>query len=241
MKQRYSTISDYHVCPDLYRFKHVLGLKEPGKESLAMAFGTGMHLAMEVLFMEHDVESALSSFRRYWSSLDFGQMDNDRLTTEELLNNAEIFITRFDRLHKKNFTAMHLEKKMSTDLYEGTADFIGQYKGDTSIVDFKTSSMRFSKERIISNEQMHLYGHLANEALQIPVSKLVYVIFIKHKTDPSISVQTLDFDLSTSKTMENVNAVKKNIDAGNFYKNTKSCVQGTRICPFFDKCWKQGG
>lgn len=237
MSYRYSTISDYYTCPTLYKHKHVDGLKEPGLKSTAMAFGTAVHLAMEVL-LTAGVDEALEVFNTYWDSLDLTDYEPDRLTKDQLKNNGQVFITRFNRLHRKHFDVVALERRLDGTVgphkISGTVDLIARYKGIYSVVDFKTAAYRYPPERIMVNDQMPMYCHMdGNKAEQ-----LVYVIFIKHPENPSISVQTRAVTgQDVEKAMNNVGVVIDSINSGMLYKNTKSCIIGSRKCAFFKNCW----
>ena len=60
-----TSISDFRRCPELFRLRHVKGLKRKVRDEAADA-GTGWHAAMKVWFDDGGYEAALAELRKHW-------------------------------------------------------------------------------------------------------------------------------------------------------------------------------
>lgn len=235
----YSRISDAQTCLRKYKLKHLdkVVIDEPGSADLS--FGTAVHLGLNESLLGGN---GLGLFEVFWGSVKNEAMDYGRCDWEALNHLGGVFISRFDRLHKKHFEPFQMEERLYTELegipFEGTPDFLGKYKGVPAVVDFKTAGYRYNPRKIICDEQMALYALMAEKATGFKPEKLVYIVFIKDPKNPSI--QTLEFDLTDTKlfsTLENVTQVSKDLQTRkDFPQNTASCLRGSIVCSYFETC-----
>src|SRR5690606_27931423 len=148
-------------------------------------------------------EDGEETFSLYWNSYQDADLRYTRFKFDDLNDIGLKLIARFARLHAKHFTPFKMEERLFGKIgefdIEGTPDFLGDFKGVPSIVDFKTSSKKYHKSRIISDEQMMLYAALSNQCLQYLPKQRIYYVFVK---DTTPSIQTLVEDISLDQIQE---------------------------------------
>lgn len=233
---RYSGLSAYYQCPKLYEYQCVLGLRSD--PTIDMEFGTAIHLIPEACFAG---ESPTATFLMKWEQAK--ELTERRHSWEELRSQGEVFASRFERLHAKHYEPLFVEKKISTQIGEfeitGTPDFIGKYKGELCVVDFKTSAYEYPKAKLDLNEQMYIYAYMAKKVYNLDIKALYYVVFIKN---PEPRIQVIRTELTQDKLndmMLNTVMVMRDIAAKKeFYKNRNSCILGKDYkCSFYNKCY----
>lgn len=240
----FSKISDSQTCLRLYRYKHIDKVKLEEELSADLEFGTAMHAALHQILKGGDGEAAFTS---HWEfardlGLDYGRLQHDQLREIGLR-----LLTRFKRLHAKKFKPFKMEERAFATIeglsLEGTPDFVGEFEGVPSIVDYKTSAYRYDKQKIVCDAQMPLYARLAELAWGYAVQQRVYVVFVKDAKDPSI--QIIKSPLTPMIVNDSiVNVIETCQDLQNrksFPMNTKACVVGARVCPFFSTCFRNQG
>ena len=121
--------------------------------------------------------------------------------------------------------------------WEGTADFLGLYKGVPAVIDYKTSAYNYPVEKILSNPQMPLYAEMAKQALGFEAQKIVYLVFNKRET----SIQVLETELTpelSQRALETAQQVAQDLDNRKVWpRNSASCIMGKHVCPWFQKCY----
>jgi len=231
----YSKLNTYRTCPTLFKAQYV-DKTLPMEMGLDTEFGTAVHLGINDMLEGGD---GITVFRVYWEGVN-PDLKKFKFDKKCLGFNGEVFLERFERLHLKHFKPHMMEERLydRVNKLEGTPDFLGDYKGIKSVVDFKTSSSRYDKRKIVAEEQLSFYGHLASLTGYVPTQK-VYVVFIKDFKMPSIQIlkQELTQD-AMNDTIQNVGNEVVNIQSlNNYTKNPQSCVRGPIICPNFQNCW----
>jgi len=235
----FSKISDARTCLRKYKLKHIDKLStEEGKKG-DLEFGTAMHLGVEMYLRGED---GLAIFRLYWDSIKDEKVEYGRYGWGPLLEMGVELLPRFKKLHSKLFKPFKLEERIETTLggigFEGTPDFLGEYDGVPSVIDFKTSGARYEKLRLECDEQMPGYAAMAKEAYGYEATQQVYIIFVKSDRAPSI--QTLVSPLTSSKLFSTIlNMTETCSDLQNrtvFPKNPLSCLRGPMVCPYFKIC-----
>lgn len=236
---RYSTISLFHKCPKYYELNQILGIPDDAEQSADMAFGTAIHAAMQAEFEDGN---PIDAFRYQWDEVKLKtEMNYTRYRWEDLNTIGRELIARFQD-YKKHFIPAHLEQKLiaplGQHLISGTVDFIGEYRGVPSVVDWKTSAMPYDAYKIRCNEQMYGYDYLAKEALGFEAKQLVYGVAIKDLKNPRWQFRTAPLtDLSRKKVLDNLGQLCDTIaGAKSFHRNPQSCVIGKRVCPYFEYC-----
>lgn len=234
---RFSAVDTAHKCQTKYKLQYLDKVSIPGLPSIDLEFGTALHAGLNSLL---EGEDGAEVFKVYWETLKGKDFVKARKGWEELKETGEVFLSRFSRLHAKHFKPFKMEERISGRIgghnFEGTPDFVGDYKGIPSIVDFKTSGYAYPKEKIIVNEQMPLYAELVKQAYKYDVKQLVYFVFIK--AEMRIQVVTVDL------TKELLDGALKNVvllcdelvGKKVFTKNPHSCMMGSFKCPYFDTC-----
>lgn len=234
---RYSGIQAYTGCQQKYKFQYIDNLE--GDSSIDLEFGSALHKGIEAYFKLGD---PMATFNEYMDSID-PNLPKARFTQEQLCDMGAIFIERFIRLHAKKYDLKFIEKQMQFNIlgheFQGTADAIGLYEGVPSVIDFKSSGYRYDDRKILSNQQLILYAHAAKETLNYKAEQVVYVVFIKSTTAPSIQVQKRPIIQSDiDKVLAEVDIVCKDIisksETGLYIKNKNNCG----FCPYFERCIK---
>jgi hypothetical protein len=234
---RYSAIDTAHRCLRRYQLQYVDKVQVDGAEGADLVFGTALHTALQATL---EGDNGLLTFQRYWKSVEKQEMIHSRLNWDGLSQSGEVLLAKFERLHAKHFTDMHIEKTLRGNVggyeFEGTPDIIGLYKGVHSVVDFKTSNRPYGKEKILLNEQMYIYAELARQTYGKLPEQLVYYVF--NKPDQKIQVITTPLTEALLKPrLANVEMMCKDlIGRKAFPMNPNSCVMGTFKCPYYDRC-----
>jgi hypothetical protein len=242
----FSKVQAARKCLRYYKLTQLDGIKQDGPQSADLEFGTAMHLGINgILKADPDIDG-VELFNLYWGSVESTPMEFSRLKWADLRACGNTLLERFKRLHAKHFEPFRMEERIFTQVgrhsFEGTPDFVGKYKGIPSVVDFKTSAMRYPKERIVSDDQIPIYAHLAEKDWDYPTQQGVYVVLIKDPKEPSIQVLTTALTKDTI--TYSISNVTEEIDdlavRTTFPKNPTACMRGTYLCPMFQRCHGTG-
>jgi len=237
MKYNYSALTTAQDCLQKYKFRYIDGIKEPGSESIDLHFGTAMHMGLESILSQNKDYQDL--FNMYWDSIKEKELSVGALDWPTLKSHSEVFLSRFDRLHAKKFDKGDLEVQLEHEDIYGTPDFIGEYEGVLSVVDFKTSSRPYIKERLES-EQMKIYAYLYHKKTGVLPKQVVYNVLVK-MPEPRIQVLKADItDKGIESAMQNVRKqielleIVKEKDL--YTKNINSCMKGSYRCAYYELC-----
>ena len=234
-----SAIKDYQTCPRLYQDKHIKGIV-PYESGLDAEFGTALHMGIEHMLKGEDGKMY---FDTYWQSVKDKPLKKFKFDWRCLEFNGHVFLKKFADRYLPDIKPVFQEERIFATMngrkLEGTPDVMGEYKGIPSVMDFKTSSVRYSDDMIECEEQMSFYAKLAiANGIYAPQQK-VFFNFVKDFKEPSIRTplikQLTSEDLSA--TLDNVMSVIDQIESGKFHKNTQSCVRGPIKCSNFQNCW----
>lgn len=236
----YSAISTYYACPRKYKLEYIDKISIPGLESGDLHFGSAMHAGLQSSLEGNE---GTPVFNIYWDSIKNKDIVYSRFNWVGLQHLGRVFIQRFERLHKKHFEAVSIEERLygqvSTHKMEGTPDVIGKYKGTPSVIDFKTSKDAYRKEKILVNEQMPIYAHLAKQQLAYEVKQLVYYVFVKSEERVQVVLLPLTKEFMDAM-LDNVKRICDEMQSRqHFPMNRNSCVMGSYLCPYFNVCYKQ--
>lgn len=236
---RYSTLGDYNKCPKYYELKHLVGMDDGGDKSGDMFFGSALHLAIQDLFEGGDGQTV---FDVWWETASKKELEYSRYKHDELAEFGKEFIELF-KPKMALFKPAHLERKMQMPLtpeygFSGTVDFLGEFKGVPSVVDWKTSAMPYTGYKIRCNEQMYGYASLAAHEMGYQAQQAVYVVFIKDHKNPRIQVKIVPLTQEkVTKKLDNIKAICHDIhNRTTYHKNSSQCVIGSRVCRFFNTC-----
>lgn len=234
----YSRTQAYVTCPRKFKLEYLDKVPRDGAPSADLEFGTAMHAALEASLSGGN---APQTFQVYWDFVKDAGLDYGRSNWEQLKSNGDILINRFERLYRKRFKPLALERRMHLTYagvqFEGTPDFVGEVDGEMTLVDYKTSGYRYPRERIVVNEQMQLYSLLAEKTLGVEIKQLTYLVFIKGNT-PGIQELTMQVDQEMrTRALDNLALLCHRIESDReFPQHKQNCIIGTRVCPYFKRC-----
>lgn len=238
MDHRYSTVSQYTRCPRLYKLIQLDKKPEPGPRPAVLEFGTAMHLGVESELRGGNGEE---TFTIYWQSVKGLEMAYDREGWDTLLNTGQTLLNRFRRLHADRFTPKYLEEPMSALMRNmsviGTPDFVGDFDGVPSLVDFKTTAYAYHKGRIKAGDQLPVYVELVRLAKGYQAKQKVYFQFVKG-TKPQITVQVKPVDpVEQARAIDNFVLLCKRIEQETEFPQYRgACVIGRHTCQMFGEC-----
>lgn len=240
---RNSTLQGYYRCPKYFELKEILKVPTEEVENASLAFGSGMHMALESFF-DGEGHDPLEMFNMYWDTYKDKDIEYPARTTwETYSSDAEIFIDRFKRFQYKHLVPEIMEERFEIDLpsgnkLAGTPDFIGKYKDVVSVVDYKTSGRPYRDDELYSKEQMLIYAHFAT-LRDITPEQIVYIVFIRTPQGPRIQVKIRPIEQKDiDKTLHNIDTVCKAIsETKEFHKNPGGCHMYGKVCPFFETCY----
>lgn len=240
MKFRYSAISTAHTCMQKYKLQYVDQVKTEGVPDIDLEFGTAMHSAMAATMEGVD---PFLIFALYWDTLRDKPMATGQRSWKDLSDLGRLFLLKFERLHKKHFKPFKIEETISGNIgghdIGGTPDYLGDYKGIASVVDFKTSNYSYRKERIKVNEQMPIYAELSRQVYGYQPQQLVYIVFNKRDASIQVHIQKITKRLLTNALNNAILVMSDLAVRKEFPKNPNSCTMGANYkCPYFDTCHK---
>lgn len=237
----YSALTTFRRCKQLYKYLYVDKLTPDVPRSGDMAWGTGMHLGVEGYL---EGEDGLRRFNTYWDIERKANNRYGRYSWEALRDQAQILLPRFERLYLKKFKVFQMEKRLYGTIgqvkVEGTPDFLGEYEGVPTLLDFKTSGYRYPKAKTQISEQLYLYAHLAAQSENYPVKQLVYFVFVKGSA-PGIQVLTRKVtDREMGAVLKDLEETVEDVilaqEKQRFTMNRGSCIMGEIRCDFFERC-----
>jgi len=236
----HSILNDARKCLRLYELKHIRKVEVKQPLSGDLEFGTAFHLGLHDILSEDT--DGIQIFETYWETLKNKQVEWGRFAYESLYDQATVLYRKFKRLHARHFSSVRLEERLSFKLpsgntLEGTPDAVGLYRGESAIVDFKTSGYNYPQEKLLCEEQLSLYSELESRVSGFKAKKKAYLVFKKDYKDPSI--QTLVAPLTNTRAVwDNAASLCDDLVSRRvFQKNPSSCIMGGRKCPYFEMCW----
>lgn len=237
----HSKISVFQDCARKYKFQFIDEEPITQYATSDMSFGTGMHLALNAALSG---ENPKNIFDIYWKGEEGKFPKYGRYNHHQLADMGHILIDKFVKYHARFYDPLVMEERMlhqynTFTTLEGTADFVGIYKGKRSIVDFKTSMYPYNKDSILHSPQMYIYASLAEKLHSFRAEQLVYVVL--QKQQPKIQCITLELtkdrlDAMMDTVLDTCYRIKTE-EA--WLPNHKSCIIRDNKCTFFDKCWKE--
>lgn len=235
----FSQIQAAYKCLKYFKLLYVDRLGLPGPHSGDMAFGTAIHAGIQASLEGEDPQAI---FRVFWESEKDKERRYGRFDWESLKNQGEILLSKFQRTHAKRFKIFKMEERVFSTIdgvrLEGTPDFVGEFDGKPSIVDFKTAAYRYSPDKLICNEQMPLYAEMVKREWAYNAENLVYFPLIKG--DPPSIQNAVILPISkvdVAGTVKNVLSVCRELDTRTeWHQNRAGCLMGTNRCDFWNTC-----
>lgn len=239
-----SMINAAQSCERKYKYVYIDKLK-PELGSGAMEFGTALHMAINSI-LEGD-DDALDVFHLYWDTLKDVPLKYFRNDWEAYAKLGPIYISRFGKLHAKKYKPFMVETRLKSTyedvIFEGTPDFVGDFSGVPSLLDFKTASKPYDNLKLKMSLQLYLYSWLVMETMGYEVKQIGYVVFVSHP-EPRIQVITAELNPETmSKVLEScvkwgrrINSIHTIGDTTQVPMNATACLEPYK-CDFISKCW----
>jgi len=177
----YTQISQYLACPRRYRHRYLDGWKEKDTRP-AMLFGRAFELALGAYFRREDPGDA---FFREWSAcknqdLQFSNRDN----WDRMLEQGIMLLTRFcqdDRVEVSQ-PRQNLQIKFTRPLvrneFVAYVDAIGKLDGKGCLLEWKTSSCRFSE---VPDGVLALDPQLVCYSWVTGISNVAQVVFVRKR------------------------------------------------------------
>lgn len=241
----YSQIRLYQTCPKKYYYTYIKEIKTPINDKIFL--GTVFHSIVEYYLKEKissrepGREVLLSRFKEQFQESQKEREINWTESTGETRGRGLAFVRHFLKEIGPEIKPLMVEKELMGDLpgldvkLKGIIDLV---ETDFSITDFKTTTAKWSKNRVKESYlQMQIYRYLFEQAFGEVVSHLNFRI-IYSKTAVNIKSQKVSvkaFDLDCGKMFDIIKYVVDNIRNSVFYKN-ESYACG--YCEFKDICRK---
>lgn len=179
---RHSTLEAYLQCHRKFYTLYVEGKVEK-QNSSALAFGTAIHTAIEAALSGDD---PFTTFSAYWNSIKPEHLEYDRYSWDDLNTMAlDIFLPKFMKNIRKKLSNVETEIKMEASILggkhtlQGTADWVGEFDGEFTLGDWKTSATRYYPNKIQRSLQMYIYAWLYKQNYGKLPKALRYTVFIK--------------------------------------------------------------
>lgn len=244
MSKRSYSYSDYSSavsCMRKYKLIRIDELKPNVEPSGDLEFGTAMHAAINACLRGDDY---LGTFEMYWEDVSNRDHAYGRFGWDELNHLGQEFLRKFKERYAKDFRPQVMEKRLYAEYQgikvEGTPDFVGKYKQDLVIADWKTSNQNYDKQRATVGLQLWLYAYLAITNLDFKPEKLLYLVFNKGTG----SIQTpVTIEFTQTKMLAALNDMGhylKTLDKEEYFpKNLNACIMGSMRCPYWETCHGQ--
>lgn len=237
----YSKISTAQMCYEKYKLQWILDITAEGLKSSDLAFGTALHTGVAAYLYGNE---GIDVFTKAWQALDLREYQWYEFDWDAYYEIGCTLLEKFNKYHKKHYKPVLIEERqyglIGAVKYEGTPDFVGEYKGVPSLIDFKTTKYRYEKSKIEVADQLYSYCHLLIQNNVYTPKQIILLPFCK----TTMSIQD---PLIKSVTKESIHDKVENMKLwiGDLQKRTifpqnhNSCILGKRKCEFFDRCHKK--
>lgn len=236
----YSMIKDFLTCPEKGRLAYIERLRRPVVKSVLL-FGTGIHLGIEGRLREG--LSAVDTFEVFWGdALRVVRERGEEVEfrdgeSEESLRMLGKIILRKWEMHEETPREYYLlEESRYVEVRGiklcGTIDYVGE-EGKV-LIDWKTSSQKYSVERASYDLQLTVYSYLLANTLGKTPERVGFGVFVK-KANPEVQYvwgrkrQKEDFENLERIIVKVVGDVWR----GEFYKNFGMHCQW---CDYYGLC-----
>lgn len=240
----FSSLTTARKCQVKY-FKDYIEIRDkPPITNVDFQYGHAIHAGCEA-YLEGD--DGVKTFQIFWDRQKTQDEPYGRYSWSELADKGRVSLERFKRLHLGKFSNPLVEQTLTAEFegvkFYGTPDVMGDFEGVPSIIDFKTSAMRYNRNKILAAEQLYGYSYLAEHALGYKAEQLVYVILTKEK-EPTVQIQKTPIMPEIKHDVMRVWAEEARLlldrqKNSSYTANRQACVEGDRVCPYFNECYKE--
>jgi hypothetical protein len=235
----YSQINQYLACPRGYRYRYLEGWKE--KDTRAnLVFGRAFEQALPAYFHQEDSGQRLhdewAKFRG--SELDYGRGD----TWDSLLTQGIQLLERFcqeDRVRISNPNSQ-LQVRISSRIspaaeFVSFIDAVGEIDKVNSIIDWKTTSARYSEEPaglLALDPQLLCYSWMTG------ITDVAMVVFVRKRSPEIQYLRTTISDEQRQQYGELVRDTVQQIESARFlpHSGIRFPNNGCVTCPFIGLC-----
>lgn len=264
MKISHSAKETYLECGYKYFLHYLLKLR-PVEQKSALIFGDAVDQGLNHLLLTRNLDEAITIFHATWGrteNLEIGFSKSD--LEEHLLPKQEFKNDQEKYWHSLNVKGEILLKEYAAQILprireviavqiddkipneDGDelvikTDFICVWEdGKRILFDNKTSSVKYTKDSVEKSPQLATYFEALRD--QYKLDACGYIVIPKRtniKKLPAVEITVIIDEVSQEtidKTYEDYDMVLANVKAGNFPKNTKSCIGKYGRCQFYDYC-----
>jgi RecB family exonuclease len=242
----YSQIRLYQTCPKKFRYAYIDEIERPVNDKVFL--GTIFHSVVEYYLKEKisdrapGKEELLKRFEEQFLESQKKQKITWDTPEAETRKRGLAFVRHFLKEIAPEINPLMVERELVVDLpdmavkLKGIIDLV---ETDFSITDFKTTTAKWSRNRIKESYlQMQIYRFIFEKCFGDVITQLRFrIIHAKGNTgikDQKVSVKAADLD--TSKMLDIIKYVVDNIRNGAFYKNENYTCS---YCDFKELCRKE--
>lgn len=236
---RYSMLNTDDTCQVKTKLQYIDLVPEPGLRNANYVFGTAMHLALEEHFEGGDPQA---TFNMFWGSIKPEEYDwEGRYNYASYAEIGAELLRKWLKVHAKDYEPLYVEKQIEFTVgniftFTGKPDFIGRYRGNLSVVDWKTSAQTFDKRKGIVDGQTWLYAYAAKQKYDLDIEQVVYSPFIKYEARVQnpivIPVTKAKLDDMLGQAYLKAKAIANRTE---WIRNSQSCLR----CPYFTHCYPE--
>ncbi len=228
----YSRVQTYERCPWMYHLVYNEGWRAGPKAPAA--FGQSLHRTLAVYLSDDNTERSLDRlfeiFDQHWVNEGFGSPQQ----TIEAYERGKMILENFFKIDAKRTSKVFAtEKNFDIDFgndihFKGTVDRIDQHAdGRYEIIEYKTGTETWSKERVASDRQMSFYALGLAKTLGVSSLKLTYYFL---SSGSAIETQRSQTQLEEIQNL--ITTAAEKIRSGDFTPNHASCKR----CEFGRRC-----
>ena len=235
----YSQINQYLSCPRGYRYRYLEGWREKDTRA-SLVFGRAFEQALSAYFKGEDCGQRLHD---EWAKFRDGPLDYGRGDTwDTMLTQGVMLLERFcqgDRVRIKNPTG-HLQVRLSRQLspnaeFVSYIDAIGEVDQTHSIIEWKTTSARYSEEPaglLALDPQLVCYSWMTG------IAEVVMVVFVRKRSPEIQYLHTAISDAQREEYGRLVEDTIRQIEAARFlpHSGIRFPNNGCVTCPFVGIC-----
>jgi CRISPR/Cas system-associated exonuclease Cas4 (RecB family) len=182
MTYSYTQISHYLTCPRRYRHRYLDGWREKDTRA-AMLFGRAFERALGAYFLRED--SAAVLFREWTAYQNQGLQYSKGDTWDRMLQQGIQLLDRFcqeDLIHirqpRRNLQIKSTRRISATNDFVAYVDAIGYLGGKRSLLEWKTTSSRYSEEPqglLALDPQLVCYSWMTG------IAEVAQVVFVRKR------------------------------------------------------------
>jgi hypothetical protein len=182
MTYSYTQISHYLTCPRRYRHRYLDGWQEKDTRA-AMLFGRAFEQALAAYFLREDPAAIL--FREWSACQNLGLQFTHGDTWDRMLQQGIQLLDRFcqdDRIRirqpRRNLQIKFVRPLLDKNEFVAYIDAIGKLDGTGSLLEWKTTSSRYSEEPeglLALDPQLVCYSWITG------ISEVAQVVFVRKR------------------------------------------------------------